>query len=424
MSIVPKSTLANVRNQFVLSSDVINFAGMAMSSHPKPVSRAIKRIRKGLDRQHYKYLKDNLHAAEDAVAAKAAAYFGASSPNIALTDGTTCGLTLLYAGLPFKPGQEILTTLHEFSGVLAIFDYLTKRQGIPSRRIALFDRHGALPSIATQDIVQRLKDAIQPNTRVLALTWVYSNCGVKLPLPEIAAMLKGINRDRPDDEKVLLCIDGVHGFGVEDMSFQEMGCDFFMSGCHKWICGPRGTGIWCGTSEAWEQYHQVAPTSSRFGAGLGRCKSPGGVQCYEHRWALEVAFEFLLELGKPQIQRHIHGLCSEFKLELSQMPGITLVTPQAESLSSGIICFDVEGRTAHEVVNALMAQGIITTLSSSNAGYDTDVRHVRVSLSIFNTRAESERVLDAVHKLMPAVVPPKPPKPRTLAAGAALTVAP
>lgn len=415
-----KSNLANVRNQFVLSPDVINFAGMSMSSHPKPVSRAIRRIRDGLDRDHYLYLKSNLHAAEDAVAAKAAAYFGASSANIALTDGTTCGLTLLYAGLPFKPGQEILTTLHEFSGVLAIFDYLTKRQGVPSRRIALFDRAGNLPTISAHDIVQRLKDAIQPNTRVLALTWVYSNCGVKLPLPQIAAMLRGVNRERAAEDRVLLCIDGVHGFGVEDMTFQEMGCDFFMSGCHKWICGPRGTGIWCGTSDAWEQYHQVAPTSSRVAAGAGRSKSPGGVQCYEHRWALEVAFEFLLDLGKPQIERHIHDLCSELKVELSQMPGITLVTPLAESLSSGLICFDIEGMAAADAVNTLAAQGIITTLSSSNAGYDTDVRHVRLSASIFNTRAEADRVLEAIRQLLPAVAPPKP---RARAAGASLTAA-
>ena len=150
-----KPTLANVRKQFVLSSDEVNFAGMSLSSHPKPVSRAIKRIRDGLDRQPYAYLKAHLHAAEDAVAAKAADYFGASSANIALTDGTTSGLTLLYSGLPFKPGQEILTTLHEFSGVHAIFDYLKTRQGTPSRRIRLFDQRGAPLSVCTKDIVLR-----------------------------------------------------------------------------------------------------------------------------------------------------------------------------------------------------------------------------------------------------------------------------
>jgi selenocysteine lyase/cysteine desulfurase len=397
---VPKSTLGNVRKHFVLTREEINFAGMALSAHPKCVAQRIREIRDGLDRSPYTYLKENLHAAEEAVAAKASAYFQVPTANIALTDGTTCGLTLLYAGIKIKPGQEILTTLHEFSGVLAILDYLEARQGIPSRRIRLFDRRGVSPTLTASEIVQRLKDAIQPNTRVLALTWVYSNCGVKLPLPEIAAMVKGVNRERADEDRLLVCIDGVHGFGVEDTTFTELGCDFFVSGCHKWVCGPRGTGIWCGTDKAWEQYQQVAPTSSHVKEGIGRAKSPGGVQCYEHRWALEPAFEFLLWLGKDKIERHIHGLCTEMKQELSRLSGVTVVTPQSEALSAGIICFDVEGTPAADAVTALAKDKIISTVSSSNAGYDSDVRHVRFSLSIFNTRGEVARCLDAVRKLL------------------------
>ena len=97
-----------------------------------------------------------------------------------------------------------------------------------------------------------------------------------------------------------------------------MGCDFFVSGCHKWSAVRAEPASGAARSEAWEQYTQVAPTSSRDDAGAGRSKSPGGVQCYEHRWALEVAFEFLLELGKSEIERHIHGLCSEMKRELAR----------------------------------------------------------------------------------------------------------
>jgi selenocysteine lyase/cysteine desulfurase len=397
MNIVSKALPLNIRNQFKLTADQINFAGMALTSHPKPVAKAIRRFRRGLDQRPYTFLKANLHAAEDAVAAKAAAYFGASSANFALTDGTTNGLTLLYAGLPFAPGQEILTTQHEFSGVLTLFDYLTRRQQTPTRRLTLIDREPKAITNAT--ILRRLEEALQPNTRVLALTWVYSNSGVKLPLPEIAAMLRRVNQGRTREDRVLLCIDGVHGFGVESQTFQTLGCDFFVSGCHKWICGPRGTGIWCGTDEAWELYHQVAPTSSRVDAGAGRTKSPGGVQCYEHRWALEVAFEFLLELGKESIEHHIHGLAWELKRELDQMRGVTLITPLAEGLSAGIVCFDIDGVSAADAVDRLAAAGIIATQSSSNAAFDPPVRHVRLSLSIYNTRAEVDRCLDTIRLL-------------------------
>ena len=48
---------------------------------------------------------------------------------------------------------------------------------------------------------------------------------------------------RPERERVLLCVDGVHGFGVEETSPAELGCDLFAAGCHKWLFGPRGTGL-------------------------------------------------------------------------------------------------------------------------------------------------------------------------------------
>jgi selenocysteine lyase/cysteine desulfurase len=390
------STWTNVRKQFIMAPDFANFAGMSLASHPKPVAKAIKRFRKGLDERPYPFLKANLHAAEDAVAAKAAAYFGATSANIALTDGTTSGLTLLYAGLPFKRGQEILTTQHEFSGVLQIFDYLQQRQGTPTRKINLLPNPAATTQ---QDILKRLQESVEPQTRVLALTWVYSNSGVKLPLPAISSWLRTVNKTRSPEDQVLLCVDGVHGFGAENQTFTEMGCAFFVSGCHKWACGPRGTGIWCGTSDAWAQYHQVAPTSSRSNAGAGRSMSPGGVQCYEHRWALEVAFEFLLDIGKAEIEARVHALASEIKSELSRMPRVTLVTPKSQALSAGIICFDVEGRTAADAVDTLAMDGIVCTQSSHDAAFDPDVRHVRLSVSIFTSHADIDRCLQAIRRL-------------------------
>src|SRR6185436_8876658 len=185
--------------------------------------------------------------------------------------------------------------------------------------------------------------AVCSHTRVLALTWVYSNTGVKMPIAEIADWLaKDVNAFRAPSDQVLLCVDGVHGFGTEAVSFSQMGCHFLVAGCHKWIYGPRGTGIWCGTKEAWEQYVPISPTSSRE-QKPGLRNSPGGVHPYEHQWALEEAFRFLLAVGPGDIQSRVHGLASAVKHELASIPGLSVITPMSPTLSSGIVCFDVPG---------------------------------------------------------------------------------
>lgn len=68
----------------------------------------------------------------------------------------------------------------------------------------------------------------------------HSSTGLKMPVRRIADALAEINAGRSEADRVLLVVDGVHGFGVEDETVAQMGCDFFVAGTHKWIFGPRG----------------------------------------------------------------------------------------------------------------------------------------------------------------------------------------
>src|SRR5207302_10618622 len=106
----------------------------------------------------------------------------------------------------------------------------------------------------------------------------------------IADALAELNRGRDEADRALLCVDGVHGFGVEDAAAAELGCDFFVAGCHKWLFGPRGTGLVWGAPRAWPHASPTIPTFSdpRVAGGLN---TPGGFHSFEHRWALAEAFQ-------------------------------------------------------------------------------------------------------------------------------------
>jgi isopenicillin-N epimerase len=57
--------------------------------------------------------------------------------------------------------------------------------------------------------------AVRPKTRVVALTWVPSSTGLKIPVRRIADGLARINARQAAANRVLLCVDGMHGLGVE-----------------------------------------------------------------------------------------------------------------------------------------------------------------------------------------------------------------
>src|SRR5439155_1258293 len=88
------------------------------------------------------------------------------------------------------------------------------------------------PRPVREEITEAVVRALKPRTRVVAVTWVHSCTGVKLPIRRIADALAEVNAQRDDGDRALLCVDGVHGIGVDDATMADLGCDFFVAGTH------------------------------------------------------------------------------------------------------------------------------------------------------------------------------------------------
>src|SRR5438876_4146316 len=103
-----------VRGLFSVNPDYLHFGGLYLASHPAPVQQAIEAHRRGLDDNPVDYLHQQQAPLEAAVLRAAAAYLHADPADIALTDSTTMGLSLLYTGMLLRPEQDVLTTQHDF----------------------------------------------------------------------------------------------------------------------------------------------------------------------------------------------------------------------------------------------------------------------------------------------------------------------
>ncbi|HKC12457.1 MAG TPA: aminotransferase class V-fold PLP-dependent enzyme, partial [Vicinamibacteria bacterium] len=339
----PSRSWAWVRDQFAVARDLAHFSAFYITSHPRPVRNAIEELRRALDENPFETVEQDLFRRPDEVRAAAAEYLGGRSQDVALTRCTTEGLALVYSGLRLKPGQEILTTLHDHYSHHESIRLAARRTGAEARRVALYDTGSRARA---DEVVDRLRRAIRPATRVVGVTWVHSSTGVKLPLRAMASVVAEANRSREASDRVLLVVDGVHGFGVEDEAVAEIGCDFFAAGAHKWIFGPRGTGILWGRREAWEQIQPTVPAFEMgpyvaWGDGRdpgvteGRWVSPGGFHAYEHMWALPAAFAFHREIGRSRIAARIHELNARIKEGLGGLRRVAVHTPREADMSAG-----------------------------------------------------------------------------------------
>ena len=392
-----------IRKLFALAPDVLHFASFLLAAHPRQVREAIQQHRRELDANPVEYLHANEQSLEHGVREAAGRYLRTSPDEIALTDSTTMGLGLMYRGLRLSPGDEIVTTEHDFYATHVSLRAAATRSGAAIRFVRLYDD----PATATRGrIVDSIARALTPRTRCLAVTWVHSSTGVKLPLDEIAAVVRAANRDRPERERVLLCADGVHAFGVEETSPVELGCDLFATGCHKWLFGPRGTGLLWGRSSAWRRLEPTIPSFDRrvYMAWMNRdtapneppgpLMTPGGFHSFEHRWALSAALDLHMRIGQRRITERTRSLARRLKRGLAANPRVRLRTPLDERLSSGLVCFELRDLAARDAVARLRAEhDVVLSVTPYRAEY------VRAGPSILNTPEEVDRLLDAIHSL-------------------------
>ncbi|WP_437675070.1 aminotransferase class V-fold PLP-dependent enzyme [Sorangium sp. So ce131] len=395
----PDSAWKRVRDEFALSPAWIHMTGFLLASHPRPVREAIEALRRQLDENPV----DALHGHDDTspVREAAAAYMGVRAAEIALTDSTTMGLATLYLGLPLKAGDEILTTVHDHYSTHESLRLAAERTGASIRKISLYDRASAATAEGMAGAIAR---ALTPATRVVAITWVHSSSGVKTPVRAIADAVARANQGRTPEERILVCVDGVHGFGVDDVTMADLGCDFFAAGCHKWIFGPRGTGVLWGKAELWPRLRPSIPHFGEEGymawlrgqpapATNANMMSPGGFHSFEHRWALPAAFAFHRRIGKDRVAERIHALNRQCKEGLAGMKHVALHTPLDDGMSAGLVCFEIAGMTPAAVVARLREKRIV----ASTAPYATS--YVRVAPSLVTSEADVEAVLREVRAL-------------------------
>jgi selenocysteine lyase/cysteine desulfurase len=339
-----------------------HFDAFLFAAHDEPVRAAIERHRRGLDAGAAAYLHEHQLGLEAAVAGAAASYLGAATGELAFTDSTTMGLGLVYSGL-IDPGDEVLTTTHDH---YATYEAL-RLAGAKIHRVALYDD----PARATADeMLSRITAAITPRTKVVALTWVHSSTGVKVPVERL-------------DVAPIVVVDGVHALAA--VEHRKAG-DVFVAGTHKWLGGPRGTGL------VWTRdFKRIAGTIPSFDASdePGPRFTPGGWHSFEHRWALAEAFKAAPE-DAPQ---RIATLATRLKDGLAELGHVRLVTPRDPAVSAGIVCFEVDGMDAPTVVSRLLERRIRASVTPYA------VEYARLGTSLHVDAADVDAAVGSVKAL-------------------------
>ena len=167
----------------------VNLTTFVLASHPRPVREAIERHRRKLDENTALYLREAEVALEEASRSALAGYLGVRPGEVALTDSTTMGTALVYARMKLAQGDEVVTTEHDFFATHESLRLREQLDGVDGPPHPPVRRAGG--RVRGPDRLRGRRAHSARERAALALTWVHSSSGVKLPLRAIAARRRG-----------------------------------------------------------------------------------------------------------------------------------------------------------------------------------------------------------------------------------------
>ncbi|HET9398341.1 MAG TPA: aminotransferase class V-fold PLP-dependent enzyme, partial [Sphingomicrobium sp.] len=166
----------------------------------------------------------------DKVRATAAGLLNCAMEDIALAGSATAGMFLIAQGLRFAAGERILTTNHEHPAGRLGWEWVARRYGC---HIDTLDISPAAND--PQAIVEQFAAAIRPETRVLSFSHILFTTGVQLPAAELCSLAR--------ERGCLAIVDGAQSAGAMPVDVAATGCHAFAASGHKWLMGPKGTGL-------------------------------------------------------------------------------------------------------------------------------------------------------------------------------------
>lgn len=319
---------------------------------------------------------------------------GCEADDLAYTRNTTEGSNIVCNGLPLKAGDEVITTTHEHVGNTLDWIARQRRDGIVVKTFT--------PSMASaQENLDRIEALITPRTRVFSLSHVTCATGQVLPMKAIGELAAA--------HDIWYFVDGAQSAGMMPVDVKSWGCHAYATSGHKWLLGPKGTGLLYVSPEGREMIEPKF-VGAYSGGGDWDMISTGEftfgetAQRYEYGTVsvplfvgLGASMDFLLHIGIDNVWRHNHAMGVALKDGLNEL-GAQVLSPQDPAEHSSIITFKIDNMPYSQLQGYLGKHHKLRTRGI----YEGGLNGLRISLHLYNDFDDVNRVLKGVGEAMKA----------------------
>jgi isopenicillin-N epimerase len=156
-----------------------------------------------------------------------AAFVGAAAADLAFVPNATVGVNTVLRSLDLQPGDELLTTNHEYNASRNALNFVAQQH---QAQVVIAEI--PFPIASSDQVIAAVLAKVTPQTRLLLIDHVTSQTGLVMPIRSLIHKLaeRGIDT----------LVDGAHAPGMLPLNLTDLGAAYYTGNCHKWLCAPKG----------------------------------------------------------------------------------------------------------------------------------------------------------------------------------------
>jgi isopenicillin-N epimerase len=194
----------------------------------------------------------------DAARTEVAALLGADPEGTVVVQNATAGVSTVLRSLRFRPGDELLTTDHEYNAILNALAFAAQEARATGRPVSI-----PPPILDPREVTEAILAAVTPRTRLALISHVTSPSGLVFPIEDIVRELDRLGVDT--------LVDAAHAPGMVPVNVTALGAAYWTANNHKWLCGPKVSGLLVVREDRRER---IRPLITSHGANDSRSDRP------------------------------------------------------------------------------------------------------------------------------------------------------
>jgi len=380
--------MQNHKQYFLLDPEIAYLNHGSFGATPEPVFREYQRWQRELELQPTEFLGRRHNGLMQAARAALGRFLGAPAGDVVFTTNVTVAINVVARSLDLGPGDEVLTSDHEYGACDRTWRFLSSMRGF-----AYVTRAVRMPLGSPEDLVDEFMQGVTTRTHVIFISHITSPTGIVFPVNEICK--------RARQAGILTVVDGAHTPGQIALDLPAGAADFYGGNLHKWLCAPKGAGFLYARPEV---QHLLQPLVVSWGY---ESQAPSGSTFIDHHeWcgtrdiaaflAVPTAIEFQEQHDWVAVRTQCHAMLKEALHRLADVTGMPPLYPDDSwyvQMASAPLPPDVD--VAGLQARLYDEHRVEVPLRAWN-----ERKLIRISLQAYNSRQDIERLLQGMRRLL------------------------